>query len=165
MCIATEVEIKNEEYKIKYIGDIPKLFCDFPLIGTETFYLPVIVNSFYFSPQTERDGIWLKGSDDPEVDKNKYLLETAMEIYIDLINDLQNNEFKNLFNIVESRFPLTNLDYFDELWFKNHIHKRVKDYVFNAKIVEIESEIGEKKSIQDLWFPMKSYENKLREKI
>ena len=51
--------------------------CQFRIIGTENFYFPVIVNSFDFIPKTERDGIWLKKDDDPEVIKNREILEKA----------------------------------------------------------------------------------------
>ncbi len=46
-------------HAVESIRDTPKLFCDFPLIGTESFHFPVMINSFYFNPLTERNGIWL----------------------------------------------------------------------------------------------------------
>lgn len=50
VAIATEVEHSEVGYSIKDIRGLPKLFCDFPLIGTENFHFPVIVNSFFFNP-------------------------------------------------------------------------------------------------------------------
>lgn len=81
VAIAIEVEKSGDEFYIKSINDIPKLFCDFPLIGTEEFHFPVVVNSFFFNPQTERDGIWLKGDTDKEVLENKALLEESIGLY------------------------------------------------------------------------------------
>ena len=81
--VATEVEKIENGFSVKSIKNVPKLFCDFPLIGTENFHFPVIVNSFFFNPQTERDGIWLKSNtDDLEVKENQVLLEHAVELYL-----------------------------------------------------------------------------------
>ena len=96
VAIATEVEETERGYSVKSINDIPKLFCDFPLIGTEDFHFPVVVNSFFFNPLTERDGIWLKGSDDPEIEENQKLLENAVELYKNLISQVTEKSFFNL---------------------------------------------------------------------
>lgn len=45
--------------------DISKLFCGLPLIGTERTGLPLIVNSLFFEPTTEREGVEI----DPTCDK------------------------------------------------------------------------------------------------
>jgi hypothetical protein len=107
VAIATEVERCERGYSVKGIRDIPKLFCDFPLIGTEYFHFPVIVNSFFFNPQTERDGIWLKGTDDTEVIENQKLLESAVSLYRNLISRIAQEKFFNLYNIAETQTPST----------------------------------------------------------
>ena len=79
--IAVRVRKKGDVFEILNLNDIPKLFCDFPLIGTENFHFPIVINSFYFNPQTERDGIWLMGDNDPEVTENKDLMKQAVALY------------------------------------------------------------------------------------
>jgi hypothetical protein len=88
--IATEIEEVEGAYFVKNLEDTPKLFCDFPLIGTEKFHFPVVVNSFFFNPQTERDGVWLKGTDDKEALENQTILEEAVELYRDLVTSIAN---------------------------------------------------------------------------
>jgi len=163
--IATEIEETERGYSVKSIEKFPKLFCDFPLIGSEDFQFPVIVNSFFFNPQTERDGVWLKGSDDTEVVENQKLLEKAVELYKNLISQVAEGHFFDLYNLAATKMPSTNEKYFDEKWYKDFIQKPLREFIYNAKIVDIEGESSEKKTIEELWFPMKSFTKPVKEKI
>ena len=163
--IATELEETEKGYSVKSIEKFPKLFCDFPLIGSENFHFPVIVNSFFFNPQTERDGVWLKGSDDTEVKENQKLLENAVELYKNLISKVAERHFFDLYNLAETKMPTTNEKYFDEKWYKDFIQKPIREFIYKAKIVEIEGESSEKKTLEELWFPMKSFTKPVKEKI
>lgn len=161
--ISCEVEKTNEGYSIKSIDDLPKIFCDFPLIGTEDFNFPIIVNSFYFNPQRERDGIWLKGSEDDEVIENQNLLLDALSLYKNLITNISDKNYFDFFNIIETKMPKFNDKYFDDVWYKKSIQSPLRDYVTSLNIVELEN--GKKKAINDLWFPSKSYSDSIKEKL
>lgn len=162
--IAIEVEKSGCDFYIKSINDIPKLFCDFPLIGTEDFYFPVVVNSFFFNPQTERDGIWLKGDTDKDVLENKTLLESAAVLYKKLIGQVSIKKFRDFFNATITQLPLTDDKYFDKEWYKEKIQTPLRNFIFKAKIVELENS-EEQKSIEELWFPLKSYSDEVQEQI
>ena len=82
-----------------------------------------MVNSFFFNPLTERDGVWLKNSDNLEVQENRNILENAVELYKNLISQIKDLNFFNLYNIVETRLPSTNGKYFDEHWYEYYIQK------------------------------------------
>jgi len=165
VAVATEVEKIERGYSVKNIANIPKIFCDFPLIGTENFYFPVIVNSFFFHPQTERDGIWLKGnSENLEVTENQELFINAMALYKNLISHLEEREFFDLYNLVESRIPATNENYFDAIWYREFIQKPLREFIVDAKIVELEENITVKKSIKELGFPLKDYSKLIQAK-
>lgn len=163
--IATEVERSERRYSVKSVKSFPKLFCNFPLIGTEDFHFPVIVNSFFFNPQTERDGIWLKGIDDVEVEENQRLLESAAELYRDLVSQIAEKNFFDLYNLAETEMPSTDSRYFDEKWYRESIQKPIRELIYNAKIVELENEAAEKRAIRDVCFPMQSLPEAIREKI
>jgi hypothetical protein len=163
--VATEVEKIETGYSVKSIADIPKIFCDFPLIGTENFHFPVIVNSFYFHPQTERDGIWLKGNaENLEAIENQELFVDALALYKKLISHLEGREFFDLYNLVESRMPTTNENYFDAGWYKEFIQKPLREFIIDAKIVELEGNKSHKKSIKELGFPLKDYSKLIQAK-
>jgi hypothetical protein len=164
--VATEVEKIEKGYSVKSIKNIPNLFCDFPLIGTENFHFPVIVNSFFFNPQAERDGIWLKSNtDDLEVRENQELLEHAVELYKNLISQITEQDFFDLYNLVETKMPATNDKYFDDAWYKEAVQKPIREFIFNAKIVELENAGEDRKSIKELGFPLKSYTETIQNNI
>lgn len=165
VAIATEVEKCERGYSVKDIKDFPKLFCDFPLIGTEDFHFPVIVNSFFFNPQTERDGIWLKGIDDTEVIENQKILESAVDLYRDLLSRIAQEDFLNLFNLAETKTPSTDNRYFDKEWYQESIQKPIREFIYDALIVELEDEAADKKAIKDLYFPSISFPEAAREKV
>lgn len=163
--IAAEVEKQDDAFIIKSHKNVPKLFCDFPLIGTESFHFPVIVNSFYFNPQIERDGIWLKGSEDPEVTENQSLLEEALELYKTLMDKVSSQNFNYLFNMANSKMPETNEKYFDEYWYSENIQDPLRTFLLQKPIIELESNSTEKKLPKDVWFPSRSYSKEVQKKL
>jgi hypothetical protein len=168
VAIASEILKIGNNYSFKNNKDIPKLFCDFPLIGSETFHFPVIVNSFFFNPQTERDGVWLKGKkegEDKEVDENQQLLEEAVQLFNGLITKISQKNFIDFYNIAETRMPLTNEKYFDDNWYREYVQKPIREMIFSVPIVELENDSTEKQAIKELWFPLKSYSDLVQTKI
>lgn len=160
--IAAEVEATKNGYALKNMQNIPKLFCDFPLIGTENFHFPIIVNSFYFSPQTERDGIWLKGESDYEVVQNQELLKKSVELYKTLINQLSKESYFDFYNIATTKIPAADERYFDKDWYVNEIQKPLRKFLEESEIVETSNG---KIKIKDVSFPDKNFIQEDREKI
>ncbi|MEG3894099.1 MULTISPECIES: sacsin N-terminal ATP-binding-like domain-containing protein [unclassified Microcoleus] len=160
--IATEIEETERGYSVKSIENFPKLFCDFPLIGSEDFHFPVIVNSFFFNPQTERNGLWLKDSDNTEVKENQKLLENAVELYKNLISKVSEGHFFDLYNLAETKMPSTNEIYFNENWYKDFIQKPIREFIYKAKVVETEND---KVLLGDVYFPDPNLNEEDREKI
>lgn len=162
--IAAEVLKKGDEYYLQSLENIPRLFCDFPMIGTEDFYFPMVVNSFYFNPLTERDGIWLKKDDDKEVQENREILLEALGLYKNLMNTISTKPYFNLFYISDSRMPRTLEKFFDKDWYDINVQKPLRDILWESNIVEIENS-KEKFQLKDIWFPQKSYTNEIQEKL
>lgn len=162
VAIASFVEETENGYSIKNLKDFPKLFCDFPLIGTEDFYFPVIINSFYFNPLMERDGIWLKGDGKDEVEENREILEKAIKLYEQLIEKITELNFIDLYNICVSKLPSTNEKYFDENWYQNNIQKSLRKIITKSKVIETENS---KVLFSDVRFPDPDLKKEEREKI
>lgn len=154
---------KSNTFEFQSLEKVPKLFCDFPLIGTEDFHFPIVVNSFFFNPQTERDGVWLKGDSDPEVKENKEILEQALVLYRDLVADMDCASYKNIFHIANSKMPSTDESYFDKDWYIKTIQKPLRDFLLKQEIVETKSGAGKK--LGESWFPLKSYKKEARESL
>lgn len=163
--IATELVAQGQNYVIKDISSFPKLFCDFPLIGSEDFHFPMVINSFHFNPLTERDGIWLKGEEDPEVTQNKGLIESAFKLYKDHVTEAITRKYKLLYNLVDTRIPSSNPDYFDRKWYKETIQIPMRTFLWESSIVEAANNSPTFKTLKETWFPPKKYDSEIRKKI
>ena len=102
------------------LGNIPKLFLGFPLIGTETFSFPAVVNSFAFTPTENRDGVYLGQSDDAANQTNQAVVEEACELHVRLIETVTNAGWINTHTLADVP-PIT-----EQAWLnRNWIHDRL----------------------------------------
>ncbi len=86
---------------------------------------------------------------------NITLLESAAGLY---------KNFRDFFYATITKLPLTDDKYFDEKWYKEKIQTPLRNFIFKAKIVELEDS-EEQKSIEELWFSLKSYSDEAQEQI
>ena len=103
----------------------PVLYRNFPLIGSNEFNMPFIVDGFDFNPLETRSGIFLNGgNNDNNLDthENFDILEKAYDSSIEFIKCIINKYS----NILEKRYilaantfpkPIVNFDSFAENWF------------------------------------------------
>ena len=166
--LALPIIVKDREVFIdEYPENVPKLFCDFPLIGTEDFSFPVIVNSSYFNPNDPRSGIYLTDIDDKVVNENKNLMVDALNAYGELLDYVASHRWKHVYNIVcISR--QTHKDWLSKEWFKNNIVEKCKEHIKLSEIIDTES--GERKAIFDILDNQEIYiigdlENDIREQV
>lgn len=60
VAIALPARVEEDGLHLQPVPDaVPRLHCAFPLVGTERFPFPAVVNSARFHPTEERDGVWL----------------------------------------------------------------------------------------------------------
>ncbi len=59
ICLGIPVESDSHNSVVELNDNVPKIFCDFPLVGTEKFPLPTIINSKVLDITEPRDGIML----------------------------------------------------------------------------------------------------------
>ena len=132
--VALEIDPKTNA--VKPLDDIPKLFCEFPLIGTEKFYFPAIINSFYFHPQTERNGIWLKEDSQSKVIENKKILENSILLYQKLLTYLSETNVKALYYAINTEIPKVDTAHFDEKWYAEKIQNVLRELIVTIPIVD-----------------------------
>ncbi len=139
---------------------VPRLFCDFPLVGTESFPFPAIVNNPHFEATDARDGILLTGTvrPDPLVAINRQIIRDAIELFFELLEIAVLNNWQNLyqlFNIhpLPGALPWVTADWFDENVF-NPVQQRLLHArtVTTAKESEKAAMLQEDNSIY-VWFP------------
>jgi hypothetical protein len=78
---------------IPYSENTPKLFCKFPLIGTENFSFPVVLNSPDFKVCQERNQI------QEGADENRAIIETGKELFTKLLQYVSTKKWNDLYNI------------------------------------------------------------------
>lgn len=91
ICLGITVKSRNCNSIVELNDNIPKIFCDFPLVGTEKFPLSTIVNSKMFDITEPRDGIMLGSR------KNKELLMDYITAYKDFLKKLALENYENLY--------------------------------------------------------------------
>ena len=64
---------------------IPRLFLGFPLVGTENFSFPAVINSLSFTPTENRDGVYLWQGVNDANHENQAVIEEACELLVNLL--------------------------------------------------------------------------------
>lgn len=99
----------------------PVLFRDFPLIGSEEFYFPYMLNGFNFEPTETRSGILLN-SNEQKPQKNRKIIENAVDAVIEFNKWLIANGAKNTYLLASSKEPRSK-ESWDETYAKPWIKK------------------------------------------
>ncbi len=87
-------KLASLKYRIlPYPQNTPKLFCNFPLIGSENFSFPVILNCSKFEVEKDRNAIH------EGCQENIEFLKMALKLYDELINDSNQKEWEDLYNL------------------------------------------------------------------
>jgi DNA-directed RNA polymerase subunit F len=160
------VPVKKTDTGIEILpidSGIPKLFCDFPLIGTEIFPFPVIINNPNFNPTDPRDGIFLNSTQqkaNPLADENKTIVEKARDLYFVLLDNAIQQKWKNLHYLANIFSIKDSPTWLNAAWFSDSVLKLVRKKILYANIVRTAS--GELKAILNsegkpfIWFPFQS---------
>lgn len=166
--ISIEIERKDNLVFVKeFSKQIPRLFCDFPLIGTEDFHFPVIVNSSLFNPNDPRNGIYLTDKPEQKIDDNKALMKKALSLYFTLLDFASENNWQNLFYLATIKNP-SEKNWISKNWFETELLKPARAKILKTPIVDTEK--GDRITIIDtenkhnVYFPYHK-KNEIREKI
>lgn len=129
-------DLKSKE--IIHNDNAPRLFRDFPLVGTEKFYFPFILNGLTFFPTEKRDNILLTGSSDKPT-HNRSLIEYAIEKSIDFVSWLIENDFSNFPALALSGMPSISEEKTKE-WYKENIQSYYRENLLGLNIMETSHE-------------------------
>lgn len=144
--LALPVRATGEGFRLIDLHDnTPRLFLDFPLIGTESFPLPVAVNSSFFQPREKRNGIWLTDADTDAASTNRELFEQAVQLYTYLIMLAADRKWCDLYVLAGVGQP-GNYDWLSKAWFNNSVQKPLREKILHTPIVETAT--GERKALR-----------------
>ena len=168
--IAAEIEIKNsEKHLLKLHDKLPRIFCDFPLLGTNDFAFPVVVNSPMFNPTEPRDGIPLVHSEREGGDsnENKSRITNAIALYNIMLDYFAMKGYKDLYNIVRI-VEQTEKYWLDTEWVEQELIQPIKEHIKTTAFIQ--NSLEEVCSLYDDWeipniFIMKDETLEFRNKV
>lgn len=135
---------------------VPRLFCDFPLVGSEDFVLPFIINSTSFNPNEPRSGIYLTDKNDIQVEENKRIVKIAVKLFATFLQVATNNSWKNLHLLARIKQPKS-FDWLSVSWFETEVYRPITSALQSVPIVLTESnqhrEIKDANGQNTIWFP------------
>ena len=97
--VAISLESDGDVTVCAPIREIPKLFLGFPLIGTEDFGFPAVINSLSFTPTEHRDGVYLWVSDSEANIQNQKVIEEACALLADLGGFAASSGWRNIYEL------------------------------------------------------------------
>lgn len=136
--VSVAVEIKYENNQIIVVEpneNLPRLFCDFPLIGSEDFNFPVIINSPFFNPTEPRNGIYITDKSDNKIIENKNLLVEARDLYIKLLNYSSIHNWQNLWVLAKTSLPKPK-EWISKQWVSEEILNPVRAQILKIPLVD-----------------------------
>jgi len=135
--IAIIINAESDQVTIlPFDSDLPRLFCDFPLVGTHSFPFPVVLNSSFFNPTEPRDGVTLLEKEDHRYLENKEILQDGLMAYKSLLHYASANNWKGLYNIVSTALPDENLTWVSREWYQRAIQEPLRDFLVEVPLID-----------------------------
>ena len=152
VAIPLKSESDNQEVCLP-VGDLPRLFLGFPLVHTEKFRFPVIINSFDFTSTPGRDGVYLgKNKEDEANRKNEDAISDACDLLISLLKFTASPGWCNTH--VLATIPAIDEKYY---WLKREGLKENPEKSLIEKILKshvVIDKVGKPRAPKDLIFPL-----------
>jgi hypothetical protein len=136
--IAVPIEQTDDGVRLLPLdADLPRLFCDFPLLGTELFPFPVVINNPTFNPTDARDGLFLTQTQraDPTSDHNRAIMKGALALYLSLLKYASENTWRSLHLLAVVKPIPAGLNWVDQNWYRNEILGPIRDSLLRTNIV------------------------------
>lgn len=132
LTIAVPAICKNDIWEVQKIEKEIKLFKDFPLVGTETWHIPFLLQSAKFQPSEPRDGVrTFKDNEDrvdPTADTNRNIFLNYKTASTNFFTILQSSGVKCLHLLTESGLPEEKIEYTSTHWYTTSIQKPLREF-------------------------------------
>lgn len=142
VALTTEINDDNNIFEIvKRDSKHPVLYRDFPLIGSERFFFPYIINGFKFNPTERRNGLLLNSADHPSCVSNRNIIDKAVEAALKFNEWLIAHNATNRYLLASSRIPESSEKYSESVaapWIKN-LQVNWRSQLLQERLVETES--------------------------
>ena len=145
--VAILVESIEDRQRCLPVYDAPRLFLGFPLIGTENFSFPAVINSLKFTPTENRDGVYLGQRSNQTNADNQEVIKEAGKLLIDLIEFVTSSNWGNIYLLGEFP-PIQYQTWITEDWLRDHLKESIITEIQRTPAILSESgPIASEKSI------------------
>ena len=148
--VAVPLKSNQDTEECLSVENIPRIFKVFPLIGTESFSFPAVINnSSDFMPTVARDDVPLGESNDGVNAKNRVVIKEACELLVRLLEHAASKRWHYVHQWAE--IPATE-KLVEQSWLGNHIREELIEEICQAPVVITETN----KTItpKDTWLPL-----------
>ncbi|BAZ11379.1 hypothetical protein NIES4071_32050 [Calothrix sp. NIES-4071] len=130
--IAIQLEKQGDKYSVvKFNSSIPLLYCDFPLIGSETkFKCPVVINSPLLEPTEPRDSVLLDDRNETGGKKNRVIFAETIALY-GILLDYASANWLNAHLLAKSGLPKN----IEPEWYESKIQSLIRAKVLITPVV------------------------------
>ena len=134
--IALPVEVIDGAVRLLPVPEgVPRLHCAFPLVGTEAFPFPAVVNSGRFHPTEPRDGVWLNALARPQQEENWALMAEARVLLDRVVAHAAAEGWRDLFVLAglssAATYPWLDADRYNE-----RVRTPLRQTIVTAPLVE-----------------------------
>ena len=120
------------------VEEIPRLFLGFPLINTENFSFPAVINSFRFTPTENRNGVPIGLNDNEANQENQNVIEEACGLLIDMLQYAARFGWLNA-HLLANIPAIQGQDWLDPEWLRDCLKERLVDEIRQIPLVINES--------------------------
>lgn len=162
--ITLMVELADPERKSlkPNFGEHPTLYRQFPLIGSEKFHWPFMVNGDTFFPTEDREGLFLNSDEDEDSLANRALLERAVDEAVAFAKWLIEHGFTDRYVMAYTRIPDIAWEGEAKEWYKR-VQASWREQILELTLVE--NHVAEPTVLKDVFIPKFGTTKELREEF
>ena len=149
--VTVPLESKDGGLVCQSVEKMPRLFLGFPLVGTEEFSFPAVINSFNFTPTENRNGVYLGKNDDPENNTNQAVVEEACTLLARLLQHAASAAWHHTHRWIEIPTIQGN-DWVNAEWLKSCVRKQLMRAIYETPVVL--NETGNAISMREAMLPV-----------
>lgn len=106
------------------LENTPRLFLGFPLIGTDGFSFPAVINSFRFTPTEHRDGVYLGQNDNTANQTNQSALVEACQLHLKLLQFVAESQSKHVYRLADIP-PIIEQPWLNSSWLHDQLNQLI----------------------------------------
>ncbi|KYC35878.1 hypothetical protein WA1_48565 [Scytonema hofmannii PCC 7110] len=161
--IAIQIDKDENQTSISSVHEkTPKIFLGFPLIGTEDFHFPVVINNPFLEPTEPRDGVFLTMKDEENIINNKKIVQESVELYFILLQYAVERDWQNLYLLARTDLP-NQRDWVSTDWYRQNIQKVLRARLMESSIVYTDNANLPKIQLAEALFPYAKSKSKILE--